>query len=61
MDSYVYQYLVGGLVFAGGLVAVWRIGEIGLASGRPRRRLLTLLAGFLFFALLQGMLLLWSL
>lgn len=60
MLSYLYQYLVGGLVFAVGLAIVWRTGQVSLASGRPRRRLAVLIAGLAFFALLQGLLLLVS-
>ena len=60
MESYLYQYLVGGLVFALGIAAAWRVGELGLERGAPRRRLLILLGGFLYFALLQGILLLWG-
>ena len=58
MASYLYQYLVGGLVFAVGLAIVWRTGQVSLAPGRPRRRLAVLIAGLAFFALLQGLLLL---
>ena len=60
MDSYLYQYLVGGLVFVIGIVVAWRAGELGLRPKRLRRRLLVLLAGFFFFALLQGILLIWG-
>jgi hypothetical protein len=54
VDSYLYQYLVGGLAFLAGLVIAWRTGQIGLAAGRPRRRLLALLSLVLFFVVLQG-------
>jgi hypothetical protein len=57
MLSYLYQYAVGGLVFAAGIVIAWRTGQIGPAPGAPRRRLVVLLAGLAFFALLQGLLL----
>ena len=58
MDSYLYQYLVGGLVFAVGLGVAWRSGQVGLEAGPLRRRLLALVGGLLFFAALQGALLL---
>ena len=61
MASYLYQYIVGGMVFALGLAIAWRTGQIGWSPGRPRRRLIVLLGGFLFFVVLQGWLLLWSL
>jgi len=57
MLSYLYQYAVGGLVFASGIVIAWRTGQIGLTPGAPRQRLAVLLAGLAFFALLQGLLL----
>jgi len=57
MDSYLYQYLVGGLVFALGLWVAWRNGQVGMSAGPPRRRLLALAGGLLFFAVLQGALL----
>ena len=60
MDSYLYQYLVGGAVFAAGVAVAWRTGQIGWSNGAPRRRLLVLLGGLAFFALLQGALLLWG-
>ncbi len=58
MDSYLYQYLVGGLVFAVGIAVAWRTGQIGLRPLARRRRLLVLLGGLLFFAAVQGALLL---
>ncbi len=58
MDAYLYQYLVGGTVFAAGMIVAWRTGQLGLRAGRPRRRLLVLLGGLVFFATLQAGLLL---
>jgi hypothetical protein len=60
MASYLYQYLVGGAVFVLGIVLAWRTGQVGTAKGKPRRRLVVLIGGFLFFAALQGLLLMWS-
>ena len=60
MVSYLYQYLVGGVVFALGIAIAWRTGQVGTAPGAPRRRLVVLIGGFLLFAALQGLLLLWS-
>lgn len=53
MDPYLYQYAIGGLVFAVGLVYAGRQGYVGL-SGRPLRNLLLLVGGLLFFAAIQG-------
>ena len=59
MDSYLFQYAVGGLVFLIGIAAGWKTGQLGLA-GREGRRLLLLVLGLLFFAGLQGALLIWG-
>ena len=53
MLSFGYQYFVGGLVFALGLLLVWRGGELGL-RGRGMRAFLGLVAGLGLLALLQG-------
>ncbi len=53
MDTYSYQYLVGGLVFLGGLFFSWRQGFIGL-SGVGFRNLILLIAGFAAYMGLQG-------
>lgn len=55
MTAYLYTYLVGGLVFAIGLVYAARQGYIGF-SGRKLRNLLLSLGVLGFFALLQGFL-----
>jgi hypothetical protein len=51
--AYLYQYLVGGVVFAAGLWLVGRGGELGW-RGRRGGRLALLLVGFALLALLQG-------
>ena len=53
MDGFVYQYAVGGVVFAAGLAYAWRQGYVGL-SGSGLRHLLLLLGGLLVFAVVQG-------
>ncbi len=53
MNPFAYQYLVGGVVFATGLVYGWRQGYVG-TSGKPLRNLLIALAGLGFFMGLQG-------
>ncbi|MCP4867360.1 MAG: sodium/solute symporter [Proteobacteria bacterium] len=53
MTGFAYQYLVGGLVFAIGLVYGYRQGYIG-TSGKPLRNALVVLGGFGFFMGLQG-------
>jgi hypothetical protein len=60
MESYLYQYGVGGLVFAAGIALGVRAGQLGWADRRPRRRLLALVAGLVYFAALQGALLVWG-
>jgi len=53
MDSFVYQYIVAGVVF---IVGIWfggRQGYIGLA-GAGLRNLVIMIAGFLFFMAIQG-------
>lgn len=51
---YLYQYAIGGALFAAGLVLGWRAGYIGPAPGAPRRNLLILLAGLAFYMGLHG-------
>jgi SSS family solute:Na+ symporter len=53
MNGFAYQYLVGGVVFAFGLVVAWRQGYVG-TSGKPLRNLLISLGGLGFFMGLQG-------
>ena len=53
MDAYVYQYLVGGLVFIVGLIYSGRQGYIGF-SGKGLKNLIMLFAGLAFFMILQG-------
>lgn len=53
MHAYVYQYTVGGVVFAVGLVFAARQGFVGL-RGRGLRNLVVLLLGLAFFAALHG-------
>ena len=55
MDGFLYQYGVGGLVFAFGLYVGAKQGYIGLA-GKPLRNLLLCLGGFFFFMAVQGFL-----
>lgn len=53
MDPFIYQYTVGGCVFAIGLFYAYRQGYIGL-KGEGLRNLVIMMAGFAFFFLLQG-------
>lgn len=53
MDPYLYQYLLGGLVFLIGLVFAARQGHVGFRGGKLVN-LLVLLGGLAFFAALQG-------
>ena len=53
MDPFLYQYGVGGIVFAVGMVYAARQGYIG-TSGKGLRNLLVCLGGLAAFLLLQG-------
>lgn len=53
MDPYIYQYSIGGIVFAIGMYFAGRQGYIGL-NGRGLRNLLVMLGGLMFFMILQG-------
>ena len=53
METYLYQYIVGGIPFAIGLAVAWRQGYLGL-SGSGLRWLLIMLGGLGFFAGVQG-------
>jgi solute:Na+ symporter, SSS family len=55
LETFVYQYTVGGAVFVVGLWYGWRQGYLGW-HGRPARNLLLLVAGLGFFIGLQGIL-----
>jgi SSS family solute:Na+ symporter len=53
LESYIFQYVLGGLIFAVGLGYAWRQGYVGLA-GRPLRNLLVCVGGLFAFAALQA-------
>jgi len=53
IDPFVYQYLIGGVIFAIGLTYAAKQGYIG-TSGRPLRNLILALVGLAFFGGLQG-------
>ena len=53
MDAFIYQYLVGGLVFAIGLVYGFR-QEYFDTKGSGLRNLIVVFAGLFFFAGVQG-------
>lgn len=53
MSPYFYQLAVGGAVFAAGLYAALRSGEVS-RRGRGGRALAGLLAGLALMALIQG-------
>jgi drug/metabolite transporter (DMT)-like permease len=52
--TYLYQYGVGGLVFFGSLLLLWRRGMLGGQSAERRRWVFLLLLGLLAYALAQG-------
>lgn len=53
MDPFIYQYSIGGIVFATGLVLAAKQGYLGV-SAQGLRNLLIMLGGMLFFMVLQG-------
>lgn len=53
MDPYVYQYLIGGVIFLIGIIYAARQGYIGL-TGHGVRNLLILVVGLIFFMVVQG-------
>lgn len=55
MDPFVYQYVVGGLIFGVGLVYAFRQGYVGF-RGRRLVNLALMLGGLAFYAVLQGFL-----
>jgi len=53
MDSFLYQYSIGGVVFLIGMVYAWRQGYVGLGGGKLRN-LLLMIGGLVFYMGLQG-------
>ncbi|MHC4512389.1 MAG: hypothetical protein ACYTGO_01505 [Planctomycetota bacterium] len=53
-ESFLYQYLVGGLVFATGIYCGLRTGVFAWVDPAGRRRLMWMVLGLLFFVVLQG-------
>ena len=53
MDPFIYQYLVGGVVFLVGTIYGIKQGYIG-TQGKSLRNLILILAGLGFFAGVQG-------
>jgi SSS family solute:Na+ symporter len=53
LDPYLYQYAVGGLVFAAGIVVAWRQGYVSF-EGQGARNLAICLGGLFAFAALQA-------
>lgn len=53
MDSYIYQYGIGWVVFAAGMYVAGRQGYLGF-SARGLRNLFLMLGGMLFFMAIQG-------
>ena len=55
MDPFIYNFVLGGVVFVFGVVLAWRQGSLGL-SGRGRRNLCLVLGVFSFYFILQAFL-----
>jgi len=49
-----YQFIVGGIIFAFGLVIPWRSGDYSWRKRRDRRLLLSMLLTCLFYVLMQS-------
>ncbi|MCP4591263.1 MAG: sodium/solute symporter, partial [bacterium] len=53
MDAFIYQYVIGGIIFVIGLIYAAKQGYVGLHGG-GLRNLLIMFGGLLFFMALQG-------
>lgn len=51
--SLVYQFFVGGAIFAAGVVLSWRSGDYSWKKREDRLTLLFMMAGFLFYCVFQ--------
>lgn len=60
LTSFLYQYLVAGLVFAFGIFCGIRNGSLDPRDFHGRRRLTWLCGGFVFLFCLQGATLIWG-
>lgn len=52
--SLLYQFLVGGVVFAVGIAIPWRSGDYSLKKRADRRLLISIVAAALFYLVLQS-------
>ena len=48
-----YQFVIGGIIFALGLVIPWRAGDYSWARREDRRTILFMLAGVVLYLVLQ--------
>jgi len=53
LDTFVYQYTVGSIIFFAGLYFAWKQGYVGL-KGKACRNLVVMLGGLTLFMALQG-------
>ena len=58
--SFLYQYLVGSVIFGFGIYCGLRNGVLSLRDGPGRRALFVLCGGFLLFILGHGALAFWG-
>jgi hypothetical protein len=49
-DSFIYQYALGGAIFAGGALLAWRSGDYSWKNAENRKTALFLIAIFLFYS-----------
>ena len=54
VDSFLYQYLIGGAVFGVGLACGFATDQLSLRAGVGRQRLIWLCGGLLVFFVVQG-------
>ena len=57
--NFLVYFGVMGFVFLIGMLYAWRQGDVGLSRGRPRRNLLWMVGGLLFYVVLIGSLQFW--
>lgn len=53
LTSLLYQFIVGGIIFAVGVAVPWRAGDYSWNKREDRRLLLFMLAGCVFYLILQ--------
>jgi len=52
--EFLYQYLVGGIIFAFGLYLCWKNGDTGFKTKKQRLNTFLLVGGFAFYLVAHG-------